>query len=177
MADLICERRTLKEVLDEVSEKGVPKLLPNVSLQAFPYVPLRQTKLVAREKILQLQIKNDTICINNIEVVNKQSKLRVNIFFILLEKFWNDFKAGILPEQHKTLSVGQIADYLGNISDTEQQIRKPINRMQKTMAEKLAKTLGINVKRDDIIQTLPWSGIGIKGYGYRLNPFTLSLKK
>ncbi|WP_341823858.1 hypothetical protein [Wolbachia endosymbiont (group A) of Agelastica alni] len=49
--------------------------------------------------------------------------------------------------------------------------------MQRTMVDKLAITLGMNVKRDDIIQTLPWSGIDIKEYGYRLNPSTLSLKK
>ncbi|MBA8758090.1 hypothetical protein HCR18_03315 [Wolbachia pipientis] len=180
IADLICEHQTLSEVLGEAVEKGVPKLLPNVSFQAlncYPYIPLQQTKLAAQEKTLQLQIKNGNIYINDIEVVNKQSKLGMNIFFILLEQFWHDFKEGIPPEQHKTLSIGQIADCLGNISDTEQQIRKPINRMQKTMAEKLAKTLGMNVKRDDIIQTLPWSGIGIKEYGYRLNPFTLLLKK
>ncbi|WP_349967794.1 hypothetical protein [Wolbachia endosymbiont of Armadillidium arcangelii] len=180
MADLICGYRTLNEILNETVEKGVPKLLPNVSFQAlncYPYIPLQQTKLATQEKILQLRIKNGGIYINDIEIVNKQSKLGMNIFFVLLEQFWCDFKEGISPGQHKALTIEQIADYLGNISDAEQQIRKPINRMQRTMVDKLAITLGMNVKRDDIIQTLPWSGIGIKEYGYRLNPSTLSLKK
>ena len=118
-------------MLNEVSEKGVPKLLPNVSFQALsscPYVPLQQTKSVAREKTLQLQIKNGSIYINDVEVVNKQSNLGMNIFFVLLEQFWRDFKEDISPERHKALTIKQIADCLENISDAEQQIRNPINK-------------------------------------------------
>ncbi|WP_339048029.1 hypothetical protein [Candidatus Mesenet endosymbiont of Phosphuga atrata] len=49
--------------------------------------------------------------------------------------------------------------------------------MQKNITEKLAKTSGLNVKRDDVIQTLPWSAMSGKEYGYRLNPFILIFRK
>lgn len=142
--------------------------MPNVFFQAlncYSYVPLQRTKPNSPEKTLHLQIKGNNICLNNIEVIDKQSKSG-SIFFILLDQFFHDFKEGIPLKQYKTLKIGEIADRLGNIADTEQQIRKPLNRMQITMAERLAKTLGLNVKRDDIIQTLPWSGVGNKEYGY-----------
>ncbi|GHM58564.1 MAG: hypothetical protein sL5_09110 [Candidatus Mesenet longicola] len=179
MADLICKHETLKEVLLTAVEKGIPELLPNVSLQAlnyYPYVPLQYAQPIPPEKILQLQIQGNNICINNIEVIDKHSKSG-NIFFILLEQFWQDFKEGISKEQYKALSVGEIANRIGNIFDVEQQIRKPINRMQKNITEKLAKTSGLNVKRDDVIQTLPWSAMSGKEYGYRLNPFILIFRK
>lgn len=179
IADLICEDQSLNEVLHQTVEKGVPELLPNVSFQAFncySYIPLQQTKSTPAEKTFQLHIKGNDICVNGIGVIETQSKSG-RIFFIFLDQFFHDFKSGISPEQYKTLNVGEIANRLENIHDVEQQIRKPINRMQKTIAEKLAITLGLNVKKDDIIQTLPWSGIGTKEYGYRLNPFTIVLKK
>ncbi|APR98565.1 hypothetical protein [Wolbachia endosymbiont of Folsomia candida] len=179
MADLFCNYQTLNKVLNEAVEKGVPELLPNVSFQAlncYSYVSLQHTKPTLPEKILELQIKGNDICLNNIEVIDKLSKYGI-IFFIFLDQFFHDFKAGIPPKQYKALKIGEIADRLGDIADLERQIRKPINRMQNIMADRLGGTLGLNVKRDDIIQTLPWSGIGIKEHGYRLNPLTIILKK
>ena len=43
IADLICEQKTLNQILSEAVEKGVPELLPNVSFQAFPCIPLQKT--------------------------------------------------------------------------------------------------------------------------------------
>lgn len=49
--------------------------------------------------------------------------------------------------------------------------------MQRTIKEKLANQLGLNIKRDDVIQTIGWPELTCKEHGYRLNPFTLVLKK
>ena len=49
--------------------------------------------------------------------------------------------------------------------------------MQRTITEKLASKLGLNIERNDVIQALGWPGSGGKEYGYRLNPFTLVPKK
>ncbi|WP_353273383.1 hypothetical protein [Wolbachia endosymbiont (group A) of Agelastica alni] len=170
MADLICEHRTLNEVLNEAVEKGVPELLPNVSFQAFPYVPLQETTL-PEKKILRLKVVDNTVYVNDVEIIGKQATSSIRIFRVLLKQFLRDFEA---DEEYKFLSIVQIADSLG-IEDPEQQVRRPLNRMQKTIAEKLASTLGLNIKRDDVIQACNWSGITCQEYGYRLNPSTINL--
>ncbi|MDG7056570.1 MAG: hypothetical protein LKM43_00210 [Wolbachia endosymbiont of Penenirmus auritus] len=173
MADLICGYRALNEMLSKAVEKGVPKLLPNVSFQAlsyYPYVPLQKT--VHQEKrILRLKIIDNTVYVNDVEVISKQATSSIRIFRVLLKQFLRDFEAA---EEYKFLSVIEIADSLG-IEDPEQQVRRPLNRMQKAIAEKLASTLGLNIKRDDVIQACNWSGITCQEYGYRLNPSTINL--
>ncbi|KLT22891.1 putative phage related protein [Wolbachia endosymbiont of Armadillidium vulgare str. wVulC] len=163
MADLICECRTLDQILSEAVEKGVPELLPNVSFQAFPCIPLQKT-VHQEKKILRLKIIDNTIYVNDVEIIGKQATSSIRIFRVLLKQFLRDLEAA---KEYKFLSIIQIADSLG-IEDPEQQVRRPLNRMQKTIAEKLASTLGLNIKRDDVIQACNWSG-------YRLNPSTINL--
>lgn len=166
IADLMCKCKTLNEVLHETIEKGVPELLPNVSFQAlncYSYIPLRKTTL-PEKKILRLKIIDNIIYVNDVEVISKQATSSIRIFRVLLKQFLRDFEAA---EEYKFLSVIQIADSLG-IEDPEQQVRRPLNRMQQAIAEKLASTLGVNIERDDVIQACNWSG-------YRLNPSTINL--
>jgi len=166
MADLICKHRTLNEVLNEAVAKGIPELLPNVSFQAlncYSYIPLQKTTL-PEKKILRLKVVDNTVYVNEIEVIGKQATSSICIFRILLKQFLHDFEEA---EEYKFLSIIQIANSLG-LEDPEQQVRRPLNRMQKIIAEKLASTLGLNIKRDDIIQACNWSG-------YRLNPSTINL--
>ncbi|XGA08495.1 MAG: hypothetical protein U0X86_000738 [Wolbachia endosymbiont of Xenopsylla cheopis] len=176
MADLICKHKTLNETLLTAVEKGIPELLPNVSFQAlncYPYIPLQKITL-PEKKILWLKVIDSTAYINNIEVISKQAASSICIFRILLKQFLRDFEAELPAEEYKFLSITQIADSL-SLEDPEQQVRRPLNRMQKTIIEKLANTLGLNVKRDDVIQALNWSGTTCQEYGYRLNPFIINL--
>lgn len=165
MANLICKYETLREVLLQAIEKGISELLPNVSLQAlyhYSYIQLQQT--TNQQIILKLKIRKYGVYINDIEVISKQATASIRIFRVLLKQFLRDFEAA---EEYKFLSVIQIADSLG-IEDPEQQVRRPLNRMQQAIAEKLASTLGVNIERDDVIQACNWSG-------YRLNPSTINL--
>lgn len=78
------------------------------------------------------------------------------------------------------IETRKIAESLGldlSTTDLEQQIRHPLNKMQRTIKKKLASKIGLNINRNDIIQTLRWSGIGTKEYGYAINPLTVVLKK
>ncbi|NSX82967.1 hypothetical protein GOM44_00155 [Wolbachia endosymbiont of Atemnus politus] len=126
MADLICEYRTLNEILSEAVEKGVPELLPNVSFQALNYVPLQKTTY-QEKKILRLKIIDNTVYVNDVEIISKQATSSIRIFRVLFKQFLRDLEAA---EEYKFLSVIQIADSL-NIEDPEQQVRRPLNRMQK----------------------------------------------
>ncbi|HCE59727.1 MAG TPA: hypothetical protein DEQ74_02770, partial [Wolbachia sp.] len=61
-------------------------------------------------------------------------------------------------------------------ADPEHHIRKPLNTIQRTIKTTLAKRLGLNIGRNDVIQTVGWPGSSRKDYGYRINPFTVVIK-
>lgn len=180
MTDLFCEHRTLNEILFEAVETGVPELISNASSQIFPIIPLRETKPELPKKALHIQFTGGVVYINKIEVVNKRAKLCISIFDVLFKQFLHDFSNDVAKEEHKPLSIEKIAERLNfhaEITDLEQQIRYPLNKMQRTIKEKLANQLGLGIKREDVIQTIGWPELACKEYGYRLNPFTLTLKK
>ena len=181
LSDFINGNLSLKEGLDMTMEHGVPKEIPNVSRQILPFVSLYKTKPLALPATYSITIYSDGIFVGGIHVIGKQAPSRIQIFRILLEQYWRDFEEGKPKEMHTPLNLHQIAErlepYMGLIDDLEQQIRRPLNKMQKAIEETLAKELGVNIKRDDIIQTLGWPGFKKQEYGYRLNPFNLVFTK
>lgn len=175
MSDLFCGNKSLHEILLEAT---VPELIANVSTQIFPVISLKQVKPELPKKTLQLRFSHGAVYVNDIEVVNKRATLCVSIFRVLLKQFLNDLENDI--SYHTLLSIERIADSLifhSEITDLEQQIRYPLNKMQRQIKEKLANQLGLSIERDDVIQTIGWPELTHKEHGYRLNPFTLVLKK
>lgn len=181
LSDLMSERLSLKQGLHMAMDHGVPKEIPNVSKQILPFVSLHQPKLAEKPITYSITIDSEGIFVGGINVIGKQAPSRIQIFRILLEQYWRDFEEGKPKEMHTPLNLNQIAErlepHMGLIDDLEQQIRRPLNKMQKTIEETLAKELGVNIKRDDIIQTLGWPGFKKQEYGYRLNPFNLVFTK
>lgn len=133
------------------------------------------TKL-SQPKVLHLHIVNTAVYINNIEIVSKHSVTHLNIMRVLLDQFWKDFRNGLPPEKYTFLNINQLAERLGfnpEIHNLEYKIRRPLNRMIKTTKEKLSEELGFDC--NDVFENIGWPGYSNKEYGYRLNPFILSL--
>lgn len=181
LSDLMSERMSLQQGLHMAIEHGVPKEIPNISRQILPFVSLHQPKPAALPATYSITIDSEGIFVGGIHVIGKQAPSRIQIFRILLEQYWRDFEEGKPKKMHTPLNLHQIAErlepHMGLIDDLEQQIRRPLNKMQKAIEETLAKELGVNIKRDDIIQTLGWPGFKKQEYGYRLNPFKLVFTK
>lgn len=181
LSDLMSERLSLQQGLHMAIEHGVPKEIPNVSRQILPFISLHQPKIAEKPITYSITIDSEGIFVGGIHVIGKQAPSRIQIFRILLEQYWRDFEEGKPKEMHTPLNLHQIAErlepHMGLIDDLEQQIRRPLNKMQKAIEETLAKELGVNIKRDDIIQTLGWPGFKKQEYGYRLNPFNLVFTK
>lgn len=180
MVDLFCQRKTLIEIFQEVVKRGVPELIPNTSMQilATSYVPLKRVEPAAVKKLLELQFVESTVYINDIEVINEKAKSCLNVFRALFKQFLNDCKNELPPEKYTLLSINELGKSLGLglEVDLEHYIRKPLNTIQRTVKATLAKKLGLNIKRNDVIQTLGWPGSSRKDYGYRINPFTVTIK-
>jgi hypothetical protein len=181
LSDLMSERLSLQQGLHMAMEHGIPKEIPNVSRQILPFIPLHQPKIAEKPITYSITIDSEGIFVGGIHVIGKQAPSRIQIFRILLEQYWRDFEEGKPKDMHTPLNLHQIAEclepHMGLIDDLEQQIRRPLNKMQKAIEETLAKELGVNIKRDDIIQTLGWPGFKKQEYGYRLNPFNLVFTK
>jgi hypothetical protein len=181
IVDLFCQRKALIQIFQDAVRKGVPELIPNTSLQVLPtsYISLKRVELIVPKKLLELQVIEGTVYINNIEVINKKAVSCLNVFRVLFKQFLHNFETELPPEKHTLLSMNQLEKRL-NLSldaDLEHQIRKPLNAIQRTIKTLLAKELGLNVERNDVIQTLGWPGSSGRDYGYRINPFTLTIKK
>lgn len=181
LSDLMSGKLSLQQGLDVAIEHGVPKDIPNISRQILPFMSLHTPKPAVLPATYSITIDSEGIFVGGIHVIGKQAPSRIQIFRILLEQYWRDFEEGKPKDMHTPLNLHQIAErlepHMGLIDDLEQQIRRPLNKMQKAIEETLAKELGSNIKRDDIIQTLGWPGFKKQEYGYRLNPFNLVFTK
>ncbi|WP_264329229.1 hypothetical protein [Wolbachia endosymbiont (group A) of Andrena hattorfiana] len=131
---------------------------------------------LSQPRIMHLHIINNSIYINNIQVISKYSVACLDIMHVLLAQFWQDFKNGLPAEKYKFLNINQLGERLGfnsEIHNLEYKIRRPLNRMIKAIKENLFEKLGIDC--NDIIENVGWPGYSCKDHGYRLNPFILSL--
>ncbi|MCJ7454294.1 MAG: hypothetical protein MUP48_02405 [Wolbachia endosymbiont of Homalodisca vitripennis] len=131
---------------------------------------------LSQPKVLHFHIINNSIYINNIQIISKYSVARLDIMHVLLAQFWQDFKSGLPAEKYKFLNINQLGERLGfnsEIHNLEYKIRRPLNRMIKAIKEILSKELSTDC--NDVIQNIGWPGYSCKEHGYRLNPFILSL--
>ncbi len=125
-----------------------------------------------------MQLIEGSLYVNNIEILNKKAVACMKVFRILFEQFLHDCKKELPPEKHMLLSITEIEKRL-NLdpeADPEHYIRKPINTIQRTIKTTLAKKLGLNIERNDVIQTVGWPGSSRRDYGYRINPFTVVVR-
>ncbi|WP_342068454.1 hypothetical protein [Wolbachia endosymbiont (group B) of Melanargia galathea] len=180
MVDILCQRKTLIEVFQRAVERGIPELIPNTSIQILhtAYIPLKQIEPAKERKLLELQMVEGTICVNNIKIMNEKASTCINVFRVLFKQFLHDCEKELLPEKYTLLSIHQLEKLLNldKETDPEHYIRKPINTIQRTIKTTLAKKLGLNIERNDVIETVGWPGSSRKDYGYRINPFTLVIK-
>lgn len=180
MVDLFCQRKALIEVFQEAIKRGIPKLIPNTSMQVLPasYISLKRIEHAKERKLLELRLVEGTLHVNDIEVVSEKAVACINIVQTLFGQFLDDCKKGLPPEKYTLLSIKEIGKRLdlSQEADLEQKIRRPLNKMQERIKSILARKLGLNIERDDVIQTVGWPGSSSKGNGYRINPFTLVIK-
>jgi len=177
MVDLLCQRKTFIEVFQEAVKKGVPELIPNISMQILhtTYVPLKQIEPTKKKDLLELQLIEGKLYVSNIEIINEKAVACMRVFRVLFEQLLDDCKKGLSPA---LLSIHELTKRLNldTEADPEHHIRKPLNTIQRTIKTTLAKKLGLNIGRNDVIQTVGWPGSSRKDYGYRINPFTVVIK-
>jgi len=184
VADLIHNPLSLTELIKQTCQTGVCEVIPNYSASILPFrmISLAEPKIAPQDKYLEIRMADTGVSINGIVVIGRQASSRLLIFRLLLEQYWQDFEVAKPSAQHTFLNINQLADlmepHVGMIEDLEQQIRRPLNKMQKVIQDTLAEQLGLPIKRHDVIETHGWPGCNSKQeFGYRLNPNTLLFRK
>ena len=184
IADVIANKEDLSTRIMDVGRKGMLSMLPNIStsLLSVPQTVMnREEEEEAEEREIELKFLEGIVYVNGIEVIPRSATSRVLIFKVLLEQYLKDFTGGLGVEEHKFLTITQISEliepYVGAGRDVEQQVRRPLNKIQKAVQEAMAQKLGVHVDRHCLIETKGWPGCSSKEYGYRLNPRTISFRK
>jgi len=112
-------------------------------------------------------------------VLAAQARAAYAILHRLVDGFVDDLLKGTPPDKYLCRTPWELADSLyedgkvdkkGDVIDLEQ-VRRTINRLQESMADRLRKA-GIAAERDDIIQVSP----NAVKEGYRLNPFKVAIR-
>jgi hypothetical protein len=149
-------------------------------LQKLPYETIIQklnSRLLTREKPvlpknlpkIQISFQHGTMFLDDVEIIGAESQNLHKIFRIFLDQFIHDAIDGRIHTDFKLLNMHEIAELLEKagltILDPEKQVRRQINRLQKITHDKF------NLP---IIESVRWTGVGAKSFGYRLSKIDMS---
>ena len=149
---------------------GVMAMLPTVVLGL----------LIWRREITRQTTRHPANTAPPVVVVAPQAGPRYEIFRILWDRFLDDLKEALPPEQHGLINIRDLIKELesrtGKFVEDETTVRRTVNRLQSNIETAVKKKLGLPIDREDIVQTCRWKGQGEGDYGYRINPFTVAAR-
>ena len=168
----------LKRLLRTAADQGRPTTLINASVPIYaggarPIVarppetpPLRQ---------FVLRITHDQAHLEGVLIASRKAPAQLLVLQILAKHFMRSL-ISMTSMTPGLLSADHIADRLQRLTKKEREdresVRKSINRLHDTIADRIKRTLGLPIGREDIIETVPWQGQQ-DPYGYRVNPLSV----
>ena len=171
----------LSKWIGEIVEKPSPAMMSNASLPIYSKavlpVAVQSPLPVSNSRRFVVECGSNVVRIEDEQVVAPQAGMRYDIFQVLWERFLEDLAAGKPPEEYIPISIRGLMDAVGKRQnkylEDETTVRRTINRLQEDLETAVKKKLGLPIDRHDIVETMPWKGIGEGEYGYRLNPRTV----
>jgi hypothetical protein len=118
-----------------------------------------------------LQISRDQAHVEGILIASRKSRAQLLVLQILAKHFMRSlFSMSDMPS--RPLPADKIADRLQRLTkkdEDRESVRRSVNRVQDTIADRIKRELGLPISREDVIQTVPWQGVE-DPYGYQLHP-------
>ena len=184
LADLVCGKADLAQIIQELAESAPPAALSNVSMPVYAKgvkpVRVQPVEPVRTDRLFVVQVGSKTVCVDGVNVVAPQSSTGFLIFRILWERFIDDLKSGLELGEFRALNVkalgAELGQRTGEYIEELMNVRKSVNRLQAGIETAVKKKLGEPIDREDIIQTCKWQGTGDDAHGYRINPFTVAAR-
>jgi len=180
----VCGEIDIKEWVRNAAGSGPPQSVRNASIPvytkgALPIVAEPVSPHQAGRRFV-LECGPSTVLVEGEMVVAPQAGTRFEIFRILWDRFLDDLREAVPPEQHGLINIRDLIRELESRTDKfiedETTVRRAINRLQSDIESAVKRKLGLPIDREDIVQTCRWRGQGEGDFGYRINPFTVAAR-
>ncbi len=184
LADIVCGEIDIKEWVRNAAGSGPPQSVRNASVPvytkgALPIVAEPVAPHQAGRRFV-VECGPSTVLVEGEMVVAPQAGTRFEIFRILWDRFLDDLREAVPPEQHGLINIKNLIQELESRTDKfiedETTVRRAINRLQSDIESAVKRKLGLPIDREDIVQTCRWKGQGEGDFGYRINPFTVAAR-
>jgi hypothetical protein len=173
VAALVTGQAGLTRLLQTAASQPRPTTLLNASVPLFaggvrPLIAKPPERPVRR---FVLQISRDQAHVEGILIASRKSRAQLLILQILAKHFMRSLLS-MSDMPSRPLPADKIADRLQRLTkkdEDRESVRRSINRVQDTIADRIKRELGLPIGREDVIQTVPWQGAE-DPYGYQLHP-------
>lgn len=179
LADLLCGKVDLIGLVKQLARDGTPRSVLNVSVPVYsagPPLVIVPHKGDPRQRQFFVEFTAKALRVNGVTILASQAKTRFRVFGVLWKRYLEDLGAGKSAEEFRTAKVKGIAQEMakppGRAVD-EDAIRRTLNRLQGDIATAVKKITGDPIGREDIIESVRWTGQNDTDFGYRINPRTV----
>ncbi len=184
LADIVAEVATLPGLLQTAVDRLRTASIPHASVAVFsrgaPPIVADVPKPEASVRHFIVEVGEKGVLVNGVPVLAAQATSRYLLFRVLWERYVEDVQALRSPNDFRPLSIEALADEIqtrtGDSVEDTVSLRRNLNRFQEDIERTIKQELGLPIGRNDIIQTCAKADERDKESGYRLNPFTVSLR-
>ncbi len=184
LVEIVCGTVDLNALVRQVAAEGPPTHILQASVPVCVITP--SSVIVEPEQSAQpgrrfvVEVGPNVVRVEGLQVVAKQAGPRFILFRVLWQCFLDDLKAGLPPDQFhaKTLRylIQELDAQTGKNVNDEMTVRRALNRLQSDIEKAVKKHLGLAINRNEVVQTLRWSGHADSNHGFRINPFTVIVR-
>lgn len=179
LADLLCGEVDLLSLVKQRARDGIPRSVLNASIPVYSAGPpsiIVPGKDNPRRRQFFVEFTAKVLRVNGVTILASQAKTRFRVFGVLWKRFLEDLSAGKSAEEFRTAPVKGIAQDLAKPpgkSVDEEAIRRTLNRLQGDIETAIKKYKGDPIGREDIIESVRWTGQNDTEFGFRINPRTV----
>ncbi|MFQ5510114.1 MAG: hypothetical protein ACE5FN_12400 [Leptospirillia bacterium] len=185
LADVVASVVDLGEVVVEAAGAA---LAPPAERRASVPIYTRGAAPVMAEQVAPppagrkfvIEVGPNQVRVDGQTVIAPQAGPRLHLFRFLWERFLGDCLDGRSPEDFQVVGLDELTGALEDRTGKEfadiESVRRTVNRMQGDIETAVKRHLGHPIDRDDIIETVEWSGQGKAENGYRLNPASVTIR-
>ena len=181
LADIVSEGTDLAAALLDTAATGRPSNISAASIPVYTKgarpIHFEPMETVHADRRFAVSVGPDTVVIDGVTVIHKQSTTSLIIFNILWWRFLDNLKHGHEPDDFPPMTIGDLANEVAEKTKKEvediESIRRGVNRLQSNIEDTIKKNTGAPISGGDIIQTIPSQGKDDPDSGYRINPISV----
>jgi len=132
------------------------------------------------DRLFVVQVGDREVFVNGHRVVARQSSTAFAIFNILFKRFLARFADDANDEDATAIPAKELCSLLyddtGGEPASEESLGKAIGRIRQNINKAIKRNTGMPVDDGNVIESVPWPGMGEGEHGYRLNPVSVVIR-